>query len=466
MQKKLSCNQANLSKQKSSKYWSFFAFSLCFFVVPNLQAKASSVFSIATSNAPFAQRMDGLSDEEVDQFMLGRSFFVIPWVEAPSATTARDGLGPIFNANTCNSCHQQQNSATPFNSNGSVHRSLVFKLSKIALDKQKKAINRLIPDSTYGTQIGINGTRSVPFEAKTSIIKHTKKVVLKDKTQVNLTYYKPVLSSLNYGPLDKETKISIRQAPAIVGAGFIEQIPKDSILALAKAQKARNDHIQGKPNWVINPLSQQKSLGRFGYKASQDSIMMQTADAAAHDMGLTNAFFPQELCTKQQKACNNAPKGRPSPLGKLDLPMPRLAAMSFYLAKQKAPIPTQLNAEQQKGQALFSQLGCDNCHHSSFKLDKSLVIHPYSDFLLHDMGEDLADKRTEFLAGPKQWKTAPLWGLGHRVRTQRVFLHDGRAKNLQEAILWHGGEAQNAQQKFTQLSKKQRHQLIQFLEAL
>lgn len=466
MQKKPNCNQINLRKQKSSKYWSFFAFGLCFFLVSNLQAKTNPAFSAATSSAPFAQRMGGLSGEEVDQFMLGRSFFAIPWVEAPSATTARDGLGPIFNANTCNSCHQKQNSATPFNADGTVHRSLVFKLSKIALDKQKKAINKLIPDSTYGTQIGINGTRSVPFEAKTSITKHTKKVVLKDKTQINLIYYKPVLSSLNYGPLDKETRISIRQAPAIVGAGFIERIPKASILALAKAQKARNDHIQGQPNWVINPLSNQKSLGRFGYKASQDSIIMQTADAAAHDMGLTNAFFPQELCTKQQKACKNAPKGRPSPLGKLDLPMPRLVAMSFYLSKQKAPAPAQLNNEQQKGKTLFSQLGCDSCHHSSFNLDESLVIHPYSDFLLHDMGEALADNRTEFLASPQQWKTTPLWGLGHRVRTNRFFLHDGRAKNVLEAILWHGGEAQKAQQQFTQLSQNQRHQLIQFLEAL
>lgn len=435
-------------------------------VSTNLQAKHQHLFSSTNSKNPFAQRVGKLGDEEVDQFMLGRSFFVIPWVEAPSATTARDGLGPIFNANTCNSCHVQQNSATPFNADGSLHRSMVFKLSKAALHDRKKAAQMLVPDSSYGAQVGINGTQNVPFEAKTSIKKHYKQIALADKTQVRLTYYEPVLVSLNYGPLDKKTHISIRQAPAIIGAGLIERIPAESILALEKAQQQRNDGITGKANWVVNPLTKQKNIGRFGHKASQDSIIMQAADAAAHDMGLTNVFFPDELCTDKQKACKQAPRGRPSPQGNLDLPASRLAAMSFYLAKQKTPKPTKLTHEQEKGRKHFTQLGCATCHQPSFKLEEGLDIHPYSDFLLHDLGEGLADKRPEFMATGKQWKTAPLWGLGHRVRTQRFFLHDARAATLKEAILWHGGEAKAAQQGFKQLNKQQRTQLIQFLEAL
>lgn len=439
---------------------------LCLLLSVDVSANSSGLFSKANKKNLFNQPVDGLTDEEVDLFMLGRSFFAIPWVEAPSATTARDGLGPIFNANTCNSCHQKQNSATPFNADGSVHRSLVFKLSKPALHHLKAYADMLVPDSTYGAQIGINGTRSVPFEAKTQVKKTHKTVVLADKTKVTLTHYQPVLTSLNYGALDKQTKVSLRQAPAIVGAGLIERIPQSSILALAEAQKKRSDGISGRASWVVNPLTKKRTLGRFGYKASQDSIIMQAADAAANDMGLTNSFFPDELCTKKQTACSKAPKGRPSPQGKLDLPPTRLAAISFFLAKQKAPKPVTLNQPQQQGKKWFAQSGCNVCHQPSFKLDKNTKIYPYSDFLLHDLGAELADGRIEFSASEKEWKTTPLWGIGHRVRTGRHFLHDGRAKTLKEAILWHGGEAQAAKQHFSELNRTQRQQLIQFLETL
>ncbi len=453
---------------KSSSLWSFLGLALCILLSFSFKAHASNsgLFSKATAKNLFNQRVAGLNDEEIDLFMLGRSFFAIPWVEAPSATTARDGLGPIFNANTCNSCHQKQNSATPFNADGSVHRSLVFKLSKPTLHHIKSYADMLVPDSTYGAQIGINGTKKVPFEAKTDIKKQHKVVRLADNTKVVLTSYQPVLSSLNYGALDKETKVSLRQAPAIIGVGLIERIPKAQILALAKAQQANKDGISGRVNWVVNPVTKKKTLGRFGYKASQDSIMMQTADAAANDMGLTNAFFPHELCSKKQTACMQAPKGRASPQGKLDLPPTRLAAISFFLAKQKAPKPVALNKAQLQGQKLFAQAGCNVCHQPSFKLDDKTTIHPYSDFLLHDLGAELADGRSEFMANEKEWKTTPLWGIGHRVRTERYFLHDGRAKSVQEAILWHGGEAQAAKQNFTQLKQTQRQQLIQFLETL
>lgn len=452
---------------KSLSTGSCYFWSLFFITAFSIQTQANNLawFVPSHSDLPFSQPVTELSDEQLDQFILGRSFFSIPWVEAPSATTARDGLGPLFNANTCASCHEQHNSARVFNSDGSVHRSLVFKLAK----PSKHQTSKLSPpqgDTRYGSQININGTANVPFEAKVQIKQHKQTIKLADQTPITLTHYEPVLNELNYGPLDEDTRISLRQASAIVGVGLIEQIKDDAILALQKEQAARKDGIAGKANWVINPLTKQKTLGRFGHKASQSSVMMQVADAAAHDMGLTNAFFPNELCSQKQTACLKAPKGRPSPQGILDLPTSRLAAMSFYVSKHKAPAHPALNKQQTKGRAVFTQLGCQRCHHASFKLDHGITISPYSDFLLHDLGEALADNRPEFMASSRQWRTAPLWGLGHRVRTQRFFLHDGRASTLTQAILWHSGEAQGAQQQFKQLSTTNRNHLLQFLEAL
>lgn len=405
-----------------------------------------------------------------DLLVTGRSFFSVPWVAAPSATTARDGLGPLFNSNTCASCHQVKNTGSLLNANGHLSRALVVKLAQPQAHAGRDKTVITVPDPVYGYQIAINGISGVLFEAHPGLTGHVKQVTFPDGSVVELKWHIPFLEQLNYGPLNARTTLSLRLAPMLNGTGLIEQIPEQEILAWADPEDQDNNGISGRPNWVYDPLHKIFMLGRFGYKASQSSIMMQTADAAAHDMGLSNPYFPQELCTPSQAACLQAPAGRPSARGEtLDLPMSRLEAISFYVnhlngsARQDSDVlPQAVTA----GKKLFNAIGCAQCHRPAFKTVKGTGIFPYSDFLLHDMGPELADGRPEFEAGINEWKTAPLWGGATKKRKGWRYLHDGRAASHLEAILWHGGEAAAARQAFMQLSASQREQLIQFLESL
>ena len=167
-----------------------------------------------------------------------------------------------------------------------------------------------------------------------------------------------------------------------------------------------------------------------------------------------------------RKDCLAAPKGDDTPLGHLDLPMLRLQAIAAFIRDHKAPKTVNLDAKGRHGQKLFNEVGCNACHRSTLTTSKGIEFNPYSDLLLHDMGEELQDERPEFLATEREFRTAPLWGIGQRVRKQHRFLHDARAKTPEEAILWHGGEAQMAKSKFIKLDQEQRLALLHFLEQL
>lgn len=428
--------------------------------------KKRDLISNKKSSSILLKPIKGMNDEEYDMFILGRSFFKIPWVEAPSATTARDGLGPLFNANTCNSCHPKNGRGNLYNANNNISRALIAKVSIKSDNSQdhKKQLkyNGLVMDPIYGGQISINGIHNVKFEAKPKIT--YSKIDIKFPDNEIVTILKPhyELVEKNYGKLHKDSILTFRLAPTLNGLGLIEDIDEKDILKNADEFDKNNDGISGKANFVYSPISKKYELGRYSWKANTSTIKHQSANAANNDMGLTTTLFINENCTKSQKACLNAPKAR----DKIDITDLRLEAISYYI-KNKFSYEAKKNETYKKGIKIFKQIGCNSCHINKFITKSGIEISPYTDLLLHDMGEGLSDGRSEFKATAQEWRTAPLWGLALHEKINKKkprLLHDGRARTFQEAILWHSGEAQSAKLNYMNLEKKQREELIKFLE--
>ena len=258
--------------------------------------------------------------------------------------------------------------------------------------------------------------------------------------------------------------------------GLLDAIPQQEVAAAADPEGANGDGISGRLNMVWDRAEQRTAPGRFGWKASQPTLLQQAAAAFRNDIGITNALYPSETCTSQQAACRNAGNGR-GPGTPHEISESTLASTTLFL--RFLPVPRRRNPHEPdvlKGRHLFRQLGCAACHVPSHVTGEvagypelsNQVIWPYTDLLLHDMGEGLADNRPEFEATGREWRTPPLWGLGwtRPVSGHESYLHDGRARTLSEAILWHGGEAEIAQQAFVNLARPERQALLAFLESL
>jgi CxxC motif-containing protein (DUF1111 family) len=429
---------------------------------------SGKILSDDKNNSLLLKPIDNLNDEDYDKFILGRSFFTIPWVEAPSATTARDGLGPLFNANTCVSCHPSNGRGTLFNKDGFESRALLSKLSLNANNSKEHQeflkYKGFIPDAMYGGQLSINAIHGIDFEGKVKVDFDEVEILFFDGEKQILLKPKYSLKSLNYGFISKDTNISYRIAPTLNGMGLIELISNEDILKNVDENDNNSDGISGRANYVYSNITKKEELGKYTWKASVPFLKEQIAAAASNDMGITTTIFPFENCTKAQEKCNDVPKAR----DKIDLPDDRLDAIDYYLRNIKSYTP-KVTKEFEEGVEIFEQISCSKCHISSFETNKGFKVYPYSDFLLHDMGEELSDGRSEFKATSSEFRTAPLWGLAlhERINAERPrLLHDGRARTFQEAILWHGGEAQNAKNNYMNLPKEKREKLIKFLEEL
>ncbi|NYT52049.1 MAG: hypothetical protein H0A74_00440 [Candidatus Vesicomyosocius endoextente] len=413
----------------------------------------------------FMQVQPNLSNDQLDKFILGKSFFSIPWVEAPSSTTARDGLGPLFSANSCVICHVKNGRGKVFKVNNIVDRSHVIRLSipSNGTDEHQEMIAKLgsIPEPNYGVQISINGVPGVPFEAKSLVHYSTKNIYYSDSTIIILQQPIVELEKLGYGDLLPNTIISARIAPALVGLGLLEQITDEQILANEDINDSNHDGISGKANRVWSEQTNKIEIGRYSWKASVPTVKYQSATAAVNDIGLTNPIYEHQSCTSIQVECINSSKDGE----KHELTAQRLNAISYYLTHLKLPKSI---ISQYQGQILFSEIGCSQCHVPSYSLP-NVTIYPYSDFLLHDMGKDLADGRSEFDALGNEWRTPPLWRLGRVsliLKDNKNFLHDGRASNLEQAIIWHGGEAEKSKTLFMNLSVSSRGKILQFLNEI
>jgi CxxC motif-containing protein (DUF1111 family) len=304
-------------------------------------------------------------------------------------------------------------------------------------------------------------------------------VTLRGGETVTLRRPRYSVTDLAYGDLDPATTLSPRMTPPMIGLGLIEAIHESNVVALADPEDADGDGISGRAALVRDGKSGKLALGRFGWKAQSATVRRQSAEAFANDIGISSPDVPLSHgdCTAAQADCLAMPDGAQKRLGETEAPDPVLALVTFYAENLAVPARRKASfAETLAGKKVFYETGCTACHNPKFVTrrdarDHALsfqLIWPYSDLLLHDMGEGLADGQQVGLASGREWRTPPLWGIGltETVSGHTYFLHDGRARSLTEAILWHGGEAAPARDRFADLEKADRDALLTFLESL
>ena len=451
------------------------------------------------SNKPFASFQLPAANLNIDlrpKFHAGKALANQPWVKAPTITTARDGLGPIYNARTCLSCHVKGGKGFIPANNKTPLTSTLVRLSTLGNETEKLKQSGVIPHPVYGDQIqsqSISLAHQLRHSQKPGTLKHDvapeayiyinwveKKFIYPDQHTVMLRSPQLDFQSLGYGPLGEDTLYSIRVAPTLHGMGLVSLIAEQDILALSDEDDTNQDGISGRANQVWDVEKQATAMGRFGLKSNKPTLNMIVAGAFTNDLGITNSLAPNQPCTDLQPSCLNIPNGNDKVDGHkvpVELPDPLLKLVVNF-NRDLAPVERRNSKDKDvlAGRELFYQTGCNQCHNPRFVTQKSesaphlseQIIWPYSDFLLHDMGPDLADGRPDFLATGNEWRTPPLWGVGllSQVNGMATLLHDGRARTVEEAILWHGGEAESAKSRFVSLEKEDRERLIKFVNSL
>jgi CxxC motif-containing protein (DUF1111 family) len=431
----------------------------------------------------FSQFSANITFEEEGTFKLGNALFRKNWVSSPSSTQASDGLGPLFNARACQSCHLKDGRGHPPENNTDA-TSMFLRLARGAATAEEQAkLDRRealnFPDPVYGTQLQDLAVPGLAGEGRMRIAYDEIEVKLGDGSVVSLRKPSYSIDNLAYGALDPRTTLSPRIASPMIGLGLVEQIHPADILAHADPDVLDGDGVSGKAAIVRDPLTGKPALGRFGWKAQQATIRQQSADALAGDIGISSPEAPAHWgdCTPAQAACLAMPTGVQARLGDTEAPVPVMDLITFY--SQNLAVPMRRDADSKDvlaGKRAFYEFGCVACHTPKFvtrrdapnKAQAFQLIWPYSDFLLHDMGDGLADGQLVGIANGNEWRTPPLWGIGltQKVNGHTFFLHDGRARNLSEAILWHGGEGQKARDRFADADAATRSALMKFLESL
>ncbi|WP_177761328.1 di-heme oxidoredictase family protein [Flavobacterium sp. I3-2] len=419
----------------------------------------TTIFS--TTSFAYSTPAPNLSNEYLAQHLRGDVEFESIFVTAPAEINS--GLGPIFNNSSCISCHPRDGRAS--------HPENLIARSGLLVRASLPGTNPnggTIPVPGFGTQIQNQAIFNFVAEAQYQMLYEEFTETLADGTEVNLR--KPKIQFINtYQAIPSDILTSVRIGPPVFGLGLIELIPEANLIAAQDLNDSNNDGIKGKLNYVWNSHTSQTEVGRFGWKANVSNLLIQCAGAYNDDMGITNPIFQTETGFGQSNGSDGL---QDDP----ELPINRLEDVVLYTQTLAVPAPRNITAtEVRKGAKIFETIDCSKCHtpkqqtgYSPIKALSYQTFYPYSDMLLHDMGEGLADNRPDFLANGREWKTRPLWGIGLTfvVNNHTNFLHDGRARNLTEAIMWHGGEAENAKQKFKNLKTEERNALLSFLNSL
>jgi len=420
----------------------------------------------ATRNA-FSLAARNLLPEHRTTYTMGSFFFDESWLAATITPSDRDGLGPLFVARSCFACHirngrgQAPDSFLPTD-------TMVVRISVPGTGEHggPKA------EPTYGLQLQ---THALPgFKPEAQVLGSYR--IIRNHYGDGETYYlrQPTfrLSDLGYGPFQTNAAISPLVAPPLIGLGLLEAVPEEILREQALVNQQRTDGIRGHVNVVWNEMAGTMTVGRFGWKAEQPSVSQQIAVAFNGDMGLTTTLFPHENNTLAENSLTNALSG-----GSPEVTDEIFAATVLF--SRLIAVPARRDSTNEtvlRGEKLFHELNCAVCHAPELKTGEApglpevahQTIRPYTDLLLHNMGPDLSDRRRVFLANGSEWRTPPLWGIGlvETVNNHNNLLHDGRARGFAEAILWHGGEAEQSKEKFRTLPKSDRDALIRFLQSL
>ena len=433
----------------------------------------------------YLQPVPGLAAEQKKLFREGEKVFNTFWLAVPNDVISQWwdlsrpgpgggewGLGPSFLATSCVSCHVQAGRGKAPDAGG----GQVFMQSLRLSIPGEGPHGEPMPDPHYGVQMQSFDTvqrkdkTARAGEGEVHLSWEKKNFRFADGNIVELR--KPVIQvkHLNFGPLAEGVMMSLRNSQAIYGLGYLEAVSESDILALAELQKSQG--LNGRPNYVRDDINDTMSIGRFGWKANQPTIKQQIANAFLADIGVTSSLYPEQNCPPVQKECLTEKNS-----GKPELRHELWEPLTLWTLSLDAPAPRDRDKPAvRRGEKLFAAAKCSLCHVPELKTGQfdalpslsGRTIRPYTDMLLHDMGPELADGRPDFKASGSDWRTAPLWGIGlsKQVNGSTSFLHDGRARNLLEAIVWHGGEASASRDSFARLSKREREDLIAFVQSL
>lgn len=426
-----------------------------------LSGGETTVFD-ATSHA-FSTPAPNLTVEGLTEHLAGDREFEAVFVTVPAEVNP--GLGPVYNNISCINCHARDGRGRAPTS-GEKFTSMLFRVS--LPNPNGDGTGAPVPVPGFGTQINNRAIYGVSPEGEVRINYTEGQITTSDGAIVHLRSPKYTLVD-SYQPLPDDVELSPRVAPVVFGLGLLEAVPEATILALADEADENSDGISGKANFVWDVQKNGLSLGRFGWKANQPTLLQQVASAYNDDMGVTTSLLPRENSS-----------GQPQHDGRSDDPELSdeiLEAVTFYVQTLAVPARRDLDDPVvQRGEQLFEMAGCTGCHIPTLQTGvlpdvpavSNQTIYPYTDLLLHDMGPGLADNRPDFLADGSEWRTPPLWGVGliKTVNGHTNLLHDGRARGILEAILWHGGEAEASREAVQQMSTSERDALVAFVESL
>lgn len=399
----------------------------------------------------------------ISDFTVGQAVFEVPWSPGFSSTLPdRDGLGPFFHTNSCLGCHVGNGRAVEDDGD-----PLVFTLVRLGVGSKGND-----PEPVYGTQFQPNAVAGVTPEGNVHLEYDNISGTYHDGSTYSLRKPNLVFSGLGYGALAPGHKTSVRLTQQVIGLGLLEAVSEETILSRSDPMDLDGDGISGRPNFLWDLTGSGRSLGRFGWKANAPSLKRQNSAAFSGDIGIKNPMFSEENCSSSQTACSNATGG-----GNPEVSEEKIVAITKYMQLVAVPVRRNTNLPTiLTGKKHFFLAGCNKCHtpkmvtsnKASFAQLSNQTIRPYTDLLLHDMGEDLSDGKSDGEASEREWRTAPLWGIGlfGAVNGKARYLHDGRAKTLDEAILWHGGEAETSKNYFVALNVSDRASMIRFLLSL
>lgn len=484
------------------------------------------------SSFGFDSPAPNLQPDALALHLTGDEEFNRAFVQAPSTTFAAiDGLGPAFNNDSCIACHARDGRSNypagalrdggedwfKLEDDAGAFLRISIEGDEVCEPSQANRFCEPVAVPGFSAQLfhrGVAGLRPdspLSGQADVYVRFETQEIGYADGATVTLR--RPVFEVRN--PYDNpgeerpedphaepvsrlfqsDVRFSLRMTPPVFGTGLLEAMPQDAILALADPEDVDGDGISGRPNWVHDPVASAqgradtRALGRFGLKAGAPTVQAQSLGAYRNDMGVTSYLFPQESLTGTD-LLENYQRANPGDDGQeaTGHEVSEHVANSVVFYTNTLAVPARREADYPdvlRGADLFETTGCAACHTPSFTTGRhrgvwgpgeaiavpeveNQVIYPYTDMLLHDMGDGLADGRTEFSATGREWRTRPLWGIGltQSVNPLAGFLHDGRAATIEEAILWHGGEAQTSQERFRALALRDRDAVLAFLDSL